>query len=48
MLNLKKKIKPKTTVKPTVHRRNYSCACVLLCITDMYNTAQNSSDKFPS
>jgi len=46
MLNLNKHTKTKPQPKPTVIFKN--CSRVLLCTTVVHNTAQNSSDNFPS
>ena len=35
-------------LKPTVNCKNCSYMCVSLCTTVVHNTAQNSSDNFPS
>jgi len=40
------KTKPKP--KPTLSFNNCSCVCISLCTTVVHNTAQNSSDNFPS
>jgi len=46
MLNLNKHTETKP--KPTVIFKNCSYVCVSLCTTVIHNTAQNSSDNFPS
>jgi len=46
MLNQNIHAKPKP--KPTLSFKNCSCVCVSLYTTVVHNTAQNSSDNFPS
>jgi len=48
MLNLNKCTKAKRKPKPTIKCKNCSCVCISLCTTAIHNTAQNSSDNFPS
>jgi len=48
MLYLNKCTKTKPKPKPTLSFNNCSCVCIPLCTTVVHNTAQNSSDNFPS
>jgi len=50
VLNLNKDRQTKPKLKPTIVFKNCSCVWVSLCTTVIHahNTAQNSSDNFPS
>jgi len=46
--NVNKWTKTKSKPKPTLIFKNFSCVCISLCTTVVHNTAQNTSDNFPS
>jgi len=48
MLNRNKHTKTKPKPKPTLIFKKCSCLSVSLCTSVVHNTAQNSSDNFPS